>query len=179
MTATEPPAPPIEALAAWHDFFALAGTASVTLIGAMFVVASIGSGFLTSKRASEIRVFLTPTVIHLSAVLVAGALALVPFGDATAFGALIGLIGLAGAAYAGGIALHIGRRGIGWDDRVWYALVPLSGHALLVAAALAAVVHAAVSLDLLAAALAMLLIAALRNAWDLILFLVAQAKDAG
>jgi hypothetical protein len=52
-------------IAAWHDFFSLIGTAAATLIGAMFVVVSIGIGFLTQDRAVAIRTFLTPTVTHL------------------------------------------------------------------------------------------------------------------
>ena len=68
----------VELIHTWHDFFVFMGTASATLIGAMFVVASIGGGFLTRDRSPEIRAFLTPTVIHLATVLLGCALMLVP-----------------------------------------------------------------------------------------------------
>src|ERR1700684_475859 len=63
----------------WHDFYLLVATVSATLIGAMFVVASIGSNTLTPKHEAGIRAFLTPTVIHLSAIVLAGAMATLPF----------------------------------------------------------------------------------------------------
>jgi hypothetical protein len=46
----------------------------------------------------------------------------------------------------------------------------------MVAAAVIIARHAQVSLDTLAAAVALLLIAGIRNAWDLILFIVAQPR---
>jgi hypothetical protein len=57
------------------------GTASATLLGAMFVVASIGSGYLTQERSTGISAFLTPTVIHMASVVGGCALALVPSLD--------------------------------------------------------------------------------------------------
>ena len=54
------------------------GTASATLIGAMFVVVSIGTGFLTRDRSIGIRTFLTSTVTNLSATLFGAALTMVP-----------------------------------------------------------------------------------------------------
>ena len=41
--------PTVEAFHAWRDFYVLLGTGAATLIGAMFVVVSIGSSFLTEK----------------------------------------------------------------------------------------------------------------------------------
>ena len=67
-----------ELLHPWHDFYVFLGTAAATLIGAMFVVASIGGGFLTHDRSPEIRAFLTPTVVHLATILLACAVMLVP-----------------------------------------------------------------------------------------------------
>ena len=68
----------IDALQGWHEFYELIGSAAAALLGAMFVVASIGTGFLTQDRAGEVRLFLTPTVVQLSTVLFGCALALVP-----------------------------------------------------------------------------------------------------
>ena len=170
------PASPTDALAPWHDFAVFIGTVSATLIGAMFVVASIGSGFLTRERAAEIGVFLTPTVIHLSTILLSCGLVMVPALDWGWFALLFGLAGLAGLVYSGRIGLHVGRRKLELSDRIWYAGVPILGYVAMAAAALMALAGTAASPDILALALALLVIAGLRNAWDLILFIVTQPK---
>jgi hypothetical protein len=36
----------------WHDFFLLVGTAGATLVALLFVAVSLGTGFLTEKRAA-------------------------------------------------------------------------------------------------------------------------------
>ncbi len=149
------------------------GTASATLIGAMFVVVSIGTGFLTRDRAIGIRTFLTSTVTNLSATLFGAALTLVPALDWLWLGGIIGVVSIAGLVYEL-------REMLGFDqhnhadrsDWFWYTIFPVIGYALLLAAAVTALRGMAVSLDLLAAALAFLLVAGIRNAWDMIVFLV-------
>jgi hypothetical protein len=47
-------APP---LSEWHNYSTTVGTASATLIGAMFVVVSIGINMVTPDRAAAIRAY--------------------------------------------------------------------------------------------------------------------------
>jgi len=153
------------------------GTASATLIGAMFVVVSIGTGFLTRNRAVGIRTFLTSAVTNLSATLFGAALTLVPALDWLWLGGIIGVVSIAGLVYEL-------REMLGFDqhnhadrsDWFWYTIFPVIGYALLLAAAVTALRGMAVSLDLLAAALAFLLAAGIRNAWDMIVFLVTMPR---
>jgi hypothetical protein len=166
----------VELLHPWHDFFVFMGTAAATLIGAMFVVASIGGGFLTRDRSPEIRAFLTPTVIHLATVLLACAAMLVPDLEAQSLAVLLGLGGIAGLFYSGMVGARLVRRRIDLGDRVWYAAVPVCGYAVMLAAAVMITLRAPLGLYALALALALLLIAGIRNAWDLILFFVAQPR---
>jgi len=84
----------IDALQGWHEFYELIGSAAAALLGAMFVVASIGSGFLTQDRAGEVRLFLTPTVVQLSTVLFGCVLALVPSLGWKSLSVMFGLGGL-------------------------------------------------------------------------------------
>ena len=170
-----------EALAAWHEFYAVLATAATTIMAAMFVVASIASSFLKPERASETRFFLTPTVLHLAAVFFASVLVLVPSLDASAFGLLLGILGLIGLAYSGAVGWNIARRGPSLDtiDRLWYGLLPVAGYVVMLAAAAIAPRHGDYVLETLAAALALLLLAGIRNAWDLLLFFVIQSKDPG
>ncbi|MBV8889546.1 MAG: hypothetical protein JO305_07735 [Alphaproteobacteria bacterium] len=161
-------------MADWHDLFALLGTAAATLIGAMFVVVSIGSGFLTPERGAGIRVFLTPTIVHLSIVLFGAALTMVPRLDGLAFGVAIAAGGALGLIYSGRIALHTGRHNVDTGDRLWYGVLPLIGYGLMLAAAVLMLRQTTVGLDFLALAMSFLVVAAIRNAWDMILFLIGR-----
>jgi hypothetical protein len=166
----------IELLHAWHDFYIFIGTAAATLIGAMFVVASIGGGFLTRSRTPEIRAFLTPTVVHLATVLLGSALILVPGLEASSLLAPTAGASLAGLVYSGLVGFRLLRRKIDLGDRVWYAVVPFAGYGAMMAAAVLIARWSPLSLDTLAVSAAVLLIAGIRNAWDLILFFVAQPR---
>src|SRR5437016_3730186 len=96
-------------LPAWHDYFMIIGTASATLIGAMFVVVSIGIGFLTRDRAPGIRAFLTPTMSNLSTALFGAILTTVPGLDWMWFGGIVGVAGIAGFAYAVYVAFAVSQ----------------------------------------------------------------------
>ena len=168
----------IELLHAWHDFYVFMGTAAATLIGAMFVVASIGGGFLTREQSPAIRAFLTPTLVHLATVLLSSGLILVPGLEAPSL-----LIPIAGAAvvglvYSGIVGMRLlRRRRIDLVDRLWYAVVPIVGYGVMLAAAVMIARWSPASLDTLALSVVLLLIGGIRNAWDLILFFVAQPRD--
>ena len=163
-----------DALAPWHDFYTLLGTGAVTLIGAMFVVASIGTGVLTHERSAETATFLTPTLMHLTTVLLACALTMVPGVSTEVMGGLFCAAGVIGLAYSALIWRKTRQRSLEVVDRLWYALVPVAGYGAMVAAAILTIERRAASLDVGALALALLFIAGIRNAWDLIIFLVAQ-----
>jgi hypothetical protein len=171
------PASATVALADWRDFFLLAGTAAATLVGAMFVVASIGSGFLTRRHGPQIRAFLTPTAIHLSSILFAAMLTAVPGLGGRLFNLALLVGALAGALYSARIGLAIARRRLEWSDRLWYALVPLVGYGVVLLAALAGLLLRTASPEALAIGIALLLAAGIRNAWDMIIFFVAQSGD--
>jgi len=165
-----------ELLHPWHDFYVFLGTAAATLIGAMFVVASIGGGFLTHDRSPEIRAFLTPTVVHLATILLACAVMLVPGLEAPNLFTVLALGGFAGLTYSGLVGARLVRRRIDLADQVWYATVPVLSYAVLLAAAVMIALRPPASLYALAVGMALLLIAGIRNAWDLILFIVAQPR---
>jgi len=173
------PVSPVEEFRLWHDYYVLIGTAAATLIAAMFVVASIGSGFLTRRHSPQIRTFLTPTVIHLTSVLLAALLATVPTLAWQFLGVAFGLGGGAGMVYSALVGWRIARRRVEWSDQVWYALTPIVGYGVIAAASLSIVLHAAPNFEALAVGAALLLVAGIRNAWDMIIFFVAQDRDSG
>ena len=162
--------PAVEAFHAWHDFFVLLGTGAATLVGAMFVVASIGSSFLTEKSEPQIRAFMTPTVIHLTAVLLGCALTIVPSIDWPAASVGFGLGGLVGFLYSARTALRVAGNQTLLVDRIWYGITPMIGYAVILAAALLMGLRAQSGLETLAVGLVLLVVASIRNSWDLIVF---------
>jgi hypothetical protein len=165
-----------EAFRAWHDFYILLGTAAATLIGAMFVVASIGAGFLTRRHAPQIRVFLTPTVIHLSSIVLASIIAVVPVLAWRTLAVGFAAGGGAGLAYSAAVGWDVARRRIEWSDQLWYALIPLVGYGVILAAALSIFLEAVPSFPAIAAGLVLLFVASIRNAWDMIIFFASQDR---
>ncbi|HYL31869.1 MAG TPA: hypothetical protein VEU53_01810 [Stellaceae bacterium] len=165
-------------LDSWHDFYVILATAAGTLIGAMFIVASIGGRNMTRARAAAIASFVTPTVIHLSVVLLACALLVVPTLDRQTLG-IIGVIGgLIGLAAAAHICWQVLHSKVDHVDRLWYGGLPLLGYVGIVVAAVMIVAQNRFSLETLAAAFGLLIVASIRNAWDLIIFLVGQDRNA-
>ena len=58
------------------------------------------------------------------------------------------------------------------SDRLFYALLPLLGYLLAVIAAVLLIMQSAASANLIAAALLTLLSAAIRNAWDMMVWIM-------
>ena len=170
------PAAAVEAFHAWHDFYVLIGTAAATLIGAMFVVASIGSSFLTEKNEPQIRAFMTPTVVYLATVLLGCALTIVPSIDWPAASVIFGFAGFAGLLYSAGTALRVAGNQVVLVDRLWYGIVPPIGYAVVLAAAVLIGLRLPGAFETLAVGLVLLLVASIRNSWDLIVF-YAQRTD--
>ena len=96
----------------WHDFDVLVGTAAATLVGLMFVAASIGASVFTEKDRAALKAFISPTVVHFTTVLVIAVVALVPTHEWHTLASLLAVVGVAGAVYSVNvwIELFIHRR---------------------------------------------------------------------
>jgi len=155
-------------------------TASATLIGAMFVVMSIGSGFLTQDRAPQIRTFYTATVVHLSCVLLADLLAMVPSLEADELRGGCSALAVSSASSSVSRSCRSScahRADLVLEDRFWYAGAPIAAYLVILAAAGFLALTLKGSLELLGFALVLLLLAGIRNAWDMIVWLVTRRKD--
>jgi hypothetical protein len=160
----------MEMLDKWHDFFLILGAAAGTLIGSMFVVVSIASGMIRGGELTS-RVFVTPTIIHLAFVLLSCAFTLVPSLDRFTFGAGGGAAGIVLLGYAGRNVFHIGRRrGVEWNDHLWYGICPLVAYIVMVVGAVLVLKEKPGGVETIAFALGLLVAGGIRNAWDLILF---------
>jgi hypothetical protein len=167
----------------WHDFYVLVGTASATLVGLMFVAVSIGTAIFNEDRRAAMTAFITPTVMHFAAVLFACLVAIMPLHTWHTLGGLLGGGALAGAVFSSRLAVQMivrRRFKVDMEDRMFYALLPLAGYVLAMIAAVLLFTHAAaVSADLIAAAVLTLLFAAIRNAWDMMVWIVIETPGSG
>jgi hypothetical protein len=171
------PASPVELLHAWRDYYVAIGGAAAALLGAMFVAASVGIGYFTRDHVAAIRSFMTPTVIHFAAVIFGSAFTMVPVLRWSWFGAMLIAAAVMGLAYTGFVATDVARRrNLEWVDHIWYAAMPVAGYLIVVAAGISAIIGKPGSVELLALAMVVLMIAGIRNAWDMIVFLVMQDR---
>src|ERR1700683_3767622 len=131
----------------------------------MFIVASIGAGPMTEDRAVGVRLFVTPTVLHLSAVVLGCALAMVPSLQMLLLGILFGTGGMVGFVYSLTRAVRIRRRKLGLElvDHFWYAAVPTLAYVIMIAGAVMAVLLVPHALDVLALSMALLLGGGIRH----------------
>jgi hypothetical protein len=169
----------MEALDKWHDFFLVLAAAAGTLIGAMFVVVSIASGMIKGEALTS-RIFVTPTIIHLAAVLMSCAFVLVPTLTRFGLGAAAGIGGIVFLGYAGRNMFHIHRRDeLVWSDYCWYGLTPSLAYLVMIVGAVLVLESARFAIEAIALALALLVISGIRNAWDLILFFLERRGEGG
>jgi hypothetical protein len=164
----------------WHDFYVLAGTAAATLVGLMFVAASIGSSIFKEEHRAPMKAFITPTVVHFTSVLFTSLVVTIPTHSWRSLAGLLGAGGLAGSIYCGRILVQIIIRhsfNVDLIDRMFYALIPVLGYVLVLVSAVLLLVQSAASANLIAAALLTLLLAGIRNAWDMTVWIVLRTPS--
>jgi hypothetical protein len=97
-------------------------------------------------------------------------------------GGALGVGALIGVAYCCQILLLIFRSfaaGLVWEDRLFYALMPFSGYLLLLASAALELDERPASANVLAGiAIMVLIVAGLRNAWDMTLWMTTRGDTA-
>ena len=168
----------LDLLHAWRDFFVVTATAGASLIGAMFVVVSVGIGFLTRERLSGTHAYITSTVVHMGAVVLASLWTMVPPLEWASFGGVLIVGGIVGLAYEVATASAVRHFRADWTDYVWYGAVPLISYAAVIAAGAMSIVGNVATVDVLAVAVVALLICGVRNAWDMILVIVIRPEQA-
>lgn len=159
----------------WHDFYVLLGTASATLVGLMFVAASVGAQVFTEKNREAMRAFISPTVVHFSSVLFICIVAAVPSQSWVSLAILLIVAGAAGLIHAARVWMQLFVRhsfAVDVIDRLFYALIPVVGYLLVLGSAALLLGRSQWSLEALAVALITLLLAGLRNAWDMTMWIV-------
>ena len=166
---------------AWHDFYVIIGGAAAGLTGLMFIVVSLGPPGIVYRASRGVRAFVTPTVVFFASVLVVAAVMATPtLGPATVAVALaVGSIGA--LVYLWIVEGHKQWRENNLDrlDWLWYIALPIVSYVATLAAAGAIFMRVAIGLELLGGAMLFLLVIAIHNAWDLVLWMTQQPRGGG
>ncbi len=170
-----------DTLASWHDFYALLGTASATMIALLFVAASVGSGVFTAEKRAPLRVFLSASVLHFSGILAVSLTVLSPLRSQALFGWLVVAGGLVGLGYYGltwrdTIRDDLLKR-MDLEDRIWYALFPIAGYLLETASGVTQVSGSETGWPGLAVSMGVLLLVGVHNAWDITVWSISRRRD--
>jgi hypothetical protein len=170
-----------DALGRWHEFYTLAGTASATLVGLLFVSASVASGVFTSERRAPLRVFLSASVVNFSSILVACLVVLTPLSNWVLLGLMIVACALFGLVHSGLAWRDTVNDGlfakIDLEDRTWYLVMPIVGYLLEVASGVALAWQWDQGCAALALSMGLLLAVGIHNAWDITVWTVTRRRE--
>jgi hypothetical protein len=173
--------PLAESLARWHEFYALLGAASATLVGLLFVAATVGSGAFSSVRRAPLRVFLSASVIHFTGVLAVCLFVMTPQREWMSFGLLILGCGVFGLGYYGLTWRDVVRDGlskaIDLEDRIWYLALPFAGYLFETASGVTFIWRWHLACEALAVTMGMLLLIGIHNAWDITVWNVTRRRE--
>lgn len=173
--------PLAEAMAHWHEFYALLGAAAATLIGLLFVAATVASGVFSSNRRAPLRVFLSASMVHFSSILAICLIVLTPVQTWMSFGLLVLASGVFGLIYCGLSWRDSIRDGlnaaIDLEDRIWYVIIPVVGYLLEAATGVALVLQRDLGCTTLAIAVGALMLAGIHNAWDITIWIITRPRD--
>jgi len=164
----------MKALEAWQNFYVIVGSSAGALIGLQFVVLSLIAGRPTVRVDPQAsRTYATPTIIHFSTVLTLAAILTSPWQTIVGPASIYGAGGLIGVVY---IAM-IGRRMRGqtayrpeFEDWLFHFLLPVAAYGGLIGSAFAAGWHVQEALFGVAAAVLLLLLTGIHNAWDAVTY---------
>jgi hypothetical protein len=174
--------PPLaDALRHWQEFYTLLGTASATMVGLLFVAATVGSGVFSGDRRAPLRVFLSASVVNFSSILAVCLMVLAPEQSWVLLGVLIvgcGLFGLTHSCLAWRDTLHEGLiKSIDLEDRTWYIALPIVGYLCVMAAGITLALRLDMGCAALALSMGVLLLVALHNAWDITVWIITRQRD--
>ena len=170
----------LSSLAAWQNFYVIIGSAAATLTGLMFVVITLVAQLRVSLPSpmSGVRFFNTSNVVHFGAALLVAAILSAPWPAFWTASLLLGLTGLGGVAYVLLVLWEARQRLTSYQmvpsDWLWYTLLPLFSYTALVVSAILLAISPAVALFVIAAVALLFLFMGIRNAWDLVIYMVIE-----
>ena len=164
----------MRALAEWQNFYVIVGSSAGALIGLQFVVLSLIANNPTVRVDPQTGgAFSTPTIVHFSAVLTLAALLCAPWAALETPALVCGAAGLAGLGYGATVIRRIRRQTayrLELEDWLFYALLPFAAYVILIATPFVARWHVHEALFGVAAAVLLLLLIGIHNAWDAVTY---------
>jgi len=164
-------------LTAWGNFYGIIGSSAAALTGLVFVVITLVAGTRERLSGDGTAAFSTPTVVHFCAALGIATTLSAPWQALWEASLLLGLSGLAGAAYVVIVARRM-RRQTGYrpvlEDWLWHVVFPLVSYVALAAAALVLPSNPAPILFVGGAATVLFLFIGIHNAWDTVTYIVVE-----
>jgi hypothetical protein len=164
-------------LAGWSNFYVIVGSSAGALTGLTFVtvtlVASIGEG----QAGWGISAFTTPTDVHFGAVLLASAIFSAPWTSPELPAVALALCGVAGMAYSMLVVRRLRRPGnyqLVQEDWIWFGVLPVAAYTLLAVLAVVLPLWPVLVLFGIGGVLLLLLFMGIRNAWDIVTYLVVE-----
>jgi len=155
----------------WTAFYSLVGSATGSLLGLMFVVATLTAGRDPTLVARGAPVFVTPIVFHFAVVLFISAVAEVPKLPHPLIVAILAVVATAGFIYAAITTRELfdpeWAEPIEVSDKWFYGILPAIVYVALGGTAVTTSVAPTVSVYVIAATVLVLLMIGVRNAWDL------------
>lgn len=160
----------------WSGFFIMTGTSAASLIGLMFVVITLVTRAERQARTEDgLATFSTPTVMHFCAVLLISATMTAPWHSLIFTAVISGLVGIYGVVYVVRVIVR-SRRFTQYvpdaEDWTWYWIMPLLAYGAIFGAAIGLVKAPIQPLFALAGGVLLLIFIGIRNAWDVVTFLV-------
>lgn len=165
-------------LGGWTNFYVIIGSSAGALTGLQFVVMTLIAQGQIESSMREIRAFGTPTVVHFCTALLVSGIMTAPWHGIPHVAVCLMCCGVAGIGYAGSIIWHARKATYNPDtgDWMWYVIVPLMAHALLIAAAILLWRQSPIALFLIAAITLLFLFVGIHNAWDTVTFIATRPR---
>ncbi len=165
----------------WVTFYVMTGTAAASLTGLMFVVITLVTQIeRLRKNPDGISTYSTPTVVHFCVALFVSAVLAVPWHALAPATVLLALAGLYGLVYVVRVTYRSARLTAyrpDLEDWAWYSVLPFVGYGALLAGAIALLSAPQRALFALAGGVVVLIFCGIRNAWDVVTFLVVGGGD--
>ena len=160
-------------LAKWESFYVIVGSSAAALTGLQFVVIALGAE-ANAIKASSVRAYGTPTIVHFCAVLLMSAILSAPWQALSQVGIALAACGMAGFGYILLVARHARRQtdySPVFEDWLWHTAFPLIAYLSLLTASIVLRWDATRSLFVIGGTAILLLFVGIHNAWDAVTYM--------